>query len=438
MEVFTLYKELALKEGDVIVFGCSYGPDSMALFKSLLLVRESVPIKLVCAHINHGKRVASKEEKKDLEAYCLRENVVFEYMKITDYGDDNFHNEARHIRYQFFEQLVHKYRAKYLLTAHHGDDLIETILMRIVRGSTLEGYSGFKKMIAMDGYAIYRPFIEYSKDQLLAFNKKYHVPYALDSSNDSDVYTRNRYRKEVLPFLKKEDPLVHEKFLKFSNTLASASYFVEQETNKAMKKVVVKNKILIHKFLEQEAFIQRTILETVLAEFYQDDLLLIGEKHLQLILRLMHSTKANSEVCLPNDVLVTKRYNEISLRKSTNEINHYEIELIDQVLLPNGRRLQVTTEDYGNSNCLLRLSSKEVVLPLRVRTREYGDIMAIKGGGHKKLKDIFIEKKIPLEERDLWPVVVDAENRIVFIPGLKKSKFDRKKEEFYDIILRYE
>lgn len=66
-------------------------------------------------------------------------------MKIEKYGDDNFHNEARNIRYQFFDEVVKKYNAKYLFTAHHGDDLMETILMRIARGSTLRGYSGFKR-----------------------------------------------------------------------------------------------------------------------------------------------------------------------------------------------------------------------------------------------------------------------------------------------------
>ena len=64
--------------------------------------------------------------------------------------------------------------------------------------------------------------------------------------------------------------------------------------------------------------------------------------------------------------------------------------------------------------------------------------MTIKGGGRKKVKDIFIDKKIPIRDRDLWPIVVDSLGKIVFIPGLKKSKFDKTNSEFYDIILRYE
>ena len=234
-----LYQELKIKEGDVIVFGCSYGPDSMALFKSLLLLREEIPVKLVCAHVNHGKRKESEEEKIDLESFCFENDVIFEYMKIEHYGDDNFHNEARNIRYEFFDKVVKKYQAKYLMLAHHGDDLIETILMRIVRGSNLSGYSGFKKKVEKDDYIIYRPFISLTKEELLDFNQKYHVPYAIDKSNQEMIYTRNRYRKKILPFLKEEDKKVHEKFLKFSKRLDEVSQYIEKESKKVLTKVYI-------------------------------------------------------------------------------------------------------------------------------------------------------------------------------------------------------
>ena len=118
-------------------------------------------------------------------------------------------------------------------------------------------------------------------------------------------------------------------------------------------------------------------------------------------------------------------------------LSSYEIEIDKDVMLPNGHKLELLDSVKGNSNNIIKLSSKEVTLPLIVRTRKVGDVMAIKGGGHKKIKDIFIDSKIPISDRDLWPIVVDSRGRIVFVPGLKKSKFD-KTNEFYDIILRYE
>ena len=437
MDTKTLYQDLDLKKGDIIVFGCSYGPDSMALFHTLLKLREEKDIRLVCAHINHGKRLASEQERKDIEEYCIEHQVPFEYMKIEHYGDDNFHNEARNIRYHFFEEVIMKYQAKYLMTAHHGDDLMETILMRIARGTTLEGYSGFKKQINMGDYIIYRPFIEKTKEELLEYDEKNHIPYAIDSSNNSNVYTRNRYRKEVLPFLKKEDPNIHEKFLKFSITIQKANSYIERETTKALKKVIFHDRVLINKFLEQDDLIQQTILEDILENYYQDDLILINDHHINLLLNLIKSKKANSEVTLPNDVIATKNYNEFYLHRILEEISHYEIELNKYTKLPNGHILEEVEQEESNSNNIIRLSSKEITLPLRVRTREYGDIIALKGGGHKKLKDVFIEKKITPREREIWPIVVDSKNTIVFVPGLKKSKFDKNKTDFYDIILRY-
>ena len=151
---------------DKIVVGCSTGPDSMALVDMLLKIKEKFQLSLIVAHVNHNVREESYEEAKYLKEYCENNNIVFETMTIEEYGDDNFHNEARNIRYNFFESLVHKYHANYLMTAHHGDDLIETVLMRMVRGSNLYGYSGFKKVFEMEDYKIVRPLIHYTKEQL--------------------------------------------------------------------------------------------------------------------------------------------------------------------------------------------------------------------------------------------------------------------------------
>ncbi len=438
MDIVNLYKDIKVKEGDFIVFACSYGPDSMALFKTLLEYRKLNKVILICAHVNHDKRKESAKEKEELELFCKNNNVIFEYMKIENYGDDNFHNEARNIRYQFFDEVVKKYNAKYLMTAHHGDDLIETILMRIARGSTLKGYSGFKKLVLMDNYYIYRPFISYDKEELIAYCHKNKVPYAIDKSNFSEVYTRNRYRKVVLPFLKSEEKDIHKKYLKFSNVLIEADEFIEEEINKAINKVIKDNKLYINKYLEINKFLQRLILENFISTFYQDDLILINDRHLALIEKLINSKKSNAKINLPNDVEVIKSYNVLSIRRNPELLSSYEIEVSDEVLLPNGHKLIKETEVKGNSNNITKLSSKEVCLPLTVRTRRVSDIMAIKGGGHKKIKDIFIDNKIPLVERDLWPIIIDAKGKIVFVPGLKKSKFDKTNNEFYDIILRYE
>ena len=423
---------------DIIVVGCSTGPDSMALVDMLLKIRDKYDLSLIVAHINHNVRKESKEEEKFLNKYCNLNNITFESMIIEDYGDDNFHNEARTIRYAFFENIVHKYNANYLMTAHHGDDLVETILMRIVRGSNISGYSGFKKIVKMDDYTIVRPLINYTKKELEDYDKLNKVKYYVDSSNMKDKYTRNRYRKYILPFLKEEDKDVHLKFIKFSNLLSDANKFIDKERDKAIKRVMEEDKIIIDKFLLEDNYLQREILYYLLNSFYQDDLILINDKHIDLILKLINSKKANNVIDLPNEVIARKDYNYFSLEKEINDISSYEIEFDKYVELPNKHHIEKIKSTIDNSNNICRLNSKELSLPLIVRTRKVGDKIRVKGlNGSKKVKDIFIDKKIPLNDRDLWPIVVDSTGRIVWIPGVKKSIFDKKKSESYDIILKY-
>ena len=186
-EVYNFIRnDIGLKPDDAIVVGVSGGPDSMALLYIMNEFKNNMGLKLICAHINHNVRKESDQEKIDLENYCKKNNIIFEYIKVKKWGDDNFHNEARTVRYNFFEELIENYGAKYLMTAHQGDDLIETILMRIVRGSTLKGYSGFSRMVDKGHYKIVRPLITLTKDQILKFNEMNDIKYATDSSNNED------------------------------------------------------------------------------------------------------------------------------------------------------------------------------------------------------------------------------------------------------------
>lgn len=433
-----LSTEISLKTNDVVVIGVSGGPDSMALLYILNEFKKKIGFKIVCAHVNHNKRKESEQEKIDLEKYCKENDIIFEYKKILSWGDDNFHNEARSVRYAFFEELVQNYGAKYLMTAHQGDDLIETILMRIVRGSTLKGYSGFSRIVDKGDYKIVRPLITVTKDEINDFNKKNDIKYAIDSSNNEDHYTRNRYRHVVLPFLKKEEKNVHKKFLKFSETLLDNSNFIDNEARKVFNKVFQDGALSIDKFIQLENVIQTKIIYNILEKIYGDDLLIIGDAHVELIFDLIKSNKSNSIVHLPNNVIVIKSYNEIIFSFDEEEYGSYEIEINKVVNLPNGKIIEEIEDTHDTSNYVIRLSSKEVSLPLYVRNRKDGDKIIIKGmSGHKKVSEIFINEKISISDRKIWPIVLDSKENIVWIPGIKKSKFDKTGTSEYDIILRY-
>ena len=180
------------------------------------------------------------------------------------------------------------------------------------------------------------------------------------------------------------------------------------------------------------------MLNSILATIYQDDLMVIHNRHVELIQKLIHSKKKNSFIFLPDLVKVIKAYDLLTFERQSNTIDTYEIELFDYANSPNGKTIERVEEIDTNGNDICRLNSEEICLPLYIRTRKYGDKMALKGtNGHKKVKDIFIDSKIPMKERELWPIVVDAKDTIVWIPGVKKSKFNKQKNENYDIIVKY-
>lgn len=433
-----LLHDIGLRYGDSVVVACSGGPDSMALLSLLCNIKKEIDIEVVCAHVNHNVRRESESEKIFVERFCRDHNVVFEYMKILDYGDDNFESEARTKRYNYFGEIVKKYNAKFLFTAHHGDDLMETILMRIVRGSTLRGYSGFSKIVDKGSYKIVRPLIHVTKDEIVSYDKKNNIKFVIDKTNLDDVHTRNRYRKYVLPFLKGEDPRVHDKFYKFSKTLLEYNDYIDSQVKKNIKKVYSQNVLLIDKFLELDHVICMKIIYKFLEDFYQDDLMLITDRHAELIYNMICSRKSNLSIHLPNNIQAVKSYNNFMLVYEPVNDNEYEIEISEYVNLPNGRNIQKLKKTTITDNSVIRLSSDDVVLPLHVRTRKNGDKIYLKGMiGSKKVKDIFIDSKVPVNLRDSWPIVIDSNNTIVWIPDLKKSKFDRQKGEKCDIILRY-
>lgn len=433
-----LVNEVRLKEGDTIVLGNSGGPDSMCLLTILLRLREKYHLNIVSAHVNHNVRSESAAEKEFLMNYCKDNNVGFEAMTIERYGDDNFHNQARKIRYNFFNDVVKKYDANYLMTAHHGDDLVETILMRMVRGSTLKGYSGFEKILDNGTFKTVRPLVFITKDEALKFDEENNIPYVIDKSNFKGKYTRNRYRMNILPFLKEEDPKVHEKFLKFSETLNEYDNFINNEIKRTIGRVYKNNKIDVAKYRELDPLIQKKIIYVILEEIYKEDLMVINDRHVKLIMDLLNSKRANSKICLPHNVQVIKSYDEVLFTKEVKETISYEVELIKYALLPNGHKIEVVDDEESNNNDVCRIDSSEVSFPLYVRTRKLGDKMFLKKiDGYKKVKDIFIDCKIPTKDRDKWPIVVDSKDKIIWIPGVKKSKFTKLKNEKYDIILKY-
>ena len=410
----------------------------MCLLDVLLSLNKSLNI--ICAHINHNIRKESFEEASFLKKYCEEKKLNFETTTFSKKSETENYNELelREKRYDFFSEIIKKYNAKYLLTAHHGDDLIETILMRLTRGSNLKGYSGIQLITDKKEYKIVRPLLFSTKNEIELYNKEKNIPFVIDKTNEQDDYTRNRYRHNVLPFLKKENKEVHIKYLQFSKELQEYYKFVNKFVEKELSIRYNNGTLNIDKFTELDDLLQTKIIEQVLDYQYVDNLYLINNQHIIEIKKIINSERPNIEISLPDDLIVIKSYNTLTFTRHKNEKKGYLIKVEDNTLLPNNHIIKIVSDNNDKSNYVTRINSKEVKLPLYVRQRKDGDKMVIKNmNDSKKIKSIFIDSKLSKEQRDNQPIVVDSNENIIWLPGLKKSKFDKDKNENYDIILWY-
>ena len=431
------YLKNILNDNDYVIIALSGGPDSMALCDLLIKLRKEININIVCAHVNHGLRIESDDEKVFVEEYCKKNNIIFEYMKIESYSNGFNEKDARNKRYKFFDKLIDKYNCKYLLTAHHGDDLIETILMRIGRGSNLKGYSGFSIMSDRHNYKLVKPLIYYTKDEIMGYIEKNNIPYVIDNSNLKDEYTRNRYRHNILPFLKKEDKNVHIKYIKYSEMLLEYNRYVEDVVKNTIKRIYVNNNLNIIEYLKLDKLIQKRVLDNILYSIYGDDITFISDKHTDEINKLLTSKKPNIKIKLPNNIVLIKQYDTLSFDVNNTNCINYCKELVNNLKINNKEFIFVNNEE-SDSNYVCRLNSSDIKMPLYVRNRKNGDRIEIKNlNGSKKVKDVFIDEKISKDKRDGIPIVVDSAEKIVWIPGVKKSKYNKEKDEKYDIIIKY-
>lgn len=420
-----------------IVVGVSAGPDSMCLLHLL----QNKTNKIIICHINHNVRKESREEELFLKNYCNTNNLIFESMKIENYSENNFENEARKKRYSFYEKVLKKYNAHYLFLAHHGDDLIETILMKIARGSNIEGYAGIKEITNFKNYKIIRPLLSYTKEDILEYNKNNNIPYYIDESNTDTKYTRNRYRKNILPLLKEEDKNIHIKFLKYSKILNEYDKYIKNLVFEKIDTIFNNNTIYIEELNKLDNFIQKNTLYQILNIIYDNKSDIITEKHINNILKLINNNKPNTSIDLPLNKILIKEYNKIYInKKNENEnITEYKIEFNNTINIEKFSIKQIQETKYdGNDIC--RLNSSEITLPLYFRNKRNGDFIILKGNNkRKKIKDIFIDNKIPAKLRNNYPLLVDSNDNILWIPNIKKSRFCIKKDENnknYDIIIK--
>ncbi|MBO0961789.1 tRNA lysidine(34) synthetase TilS [Neobacillus sp. MM2021_6] len=428
-------------ENKKVIVGVSGGPDSLALLHYLLKEKEKGNLSIVVAHVDHMFRgEESYQDAMFVKSFCELHGVPFEMAridvtKIMKATGKSSQIAAREVRYDFYLKMMEKYEHPYLALGHHGDDQMETILMRLTRGSTGKARAGIPFSRPFHHGTIFRPFLCVTKVELQDYCKQHQLTPRIDPSNEKGVYSRNRFRKQVLPFLKGENSHAHEQFQRFSEELQSDEAFLQELTVKRLNSVLAKKEedhitIDIQGFLEMPLPLQRRGIQLILNYLYKEKPASLSAIHIDQVFFLIHHHEPSVKLDLPNGMKVIRSYLQLSFQfqQVTAEPYAYELHEPGMIKLPNGRSIRI---DYiegeipaAKENIAL-FNADLIKWPIFIRTREKGDRMTVKGiQGTKKLKTIFIDQKVRVQDRDSWPVVTDKEGFIIWLPNLKKSSIE--------------
>ena len=450
----TIGRYRLLERGDRIVLGVSGGVDSMVLLHLLNTLREEFSLSFIVAHVNHGLRPdESKREAELVEKESTRLGLPFEYgqFDVKEFSQTaglSLQDAARRIRFHFFKTLLLRYGAQKIALGHNADDQVETILLRLFRGSGLKGLKG---MLPIREKRMIRPLLETWRKEIESYAIENKVPYLIDSSNLKKDYSRNRLRLDLIPLIEKEyQPNFKELALRTSAFLREEDDYLEREAEGAYHRLIREEKEAISfKFSDFQSLhkvIQWRVIQRMLGRVYREE----AEDEeawfaIDPVCQKLRHPSSSFLTELPHGVCLEKRYDRVMLKKGKVKlVSPFEVEL----LVP-GRTLikeierevwveemdgKPRPEDLPQSPEIAFLDYQKIQFPLRMRNFRPGDRFQPLGvGGEQKLKEFFIDHKLPRFERPEVPLLISGE-RVVWVVGHRISEQVKVTEETKKIL----
>ena len=387
-----------------VLVAVSGGLDSMTLLQLLMDSQKELAIELAIAHVNHKQRPESDQEEKALVKIAEQLGVKI----FTSSFSGNFsENAARQFRYDFFGKVMQEGHYTALVTAHHADDQAETVFMRLLRGARLRHLSGMKAVQPFACGELIRPLLTFHKSDFPD------IQHFEDSSNFQNDYLRNRIRNLYLPDLEKENPQFKDSLISFGKEVEDLQTALSHLT----QGLDVTN---LEVFERQIPEVQNFLLQEYLKKFPS---LNINKKQFEEILGILR-TKANYIHPLKDEYELVKDYKHFEIRK----ISRRSDLKVDSILLECGNQLQFGDYQFSfgtpleGENVQAIAVSRETSLLLRYR--KTGDCLRLKGH-HKKLRRLFIDQKIPFEEREK-AIIVEQNQQILAIVNIAISDLSKK------------
>lgn len=398
-----------IDKSNYVVVSCSTGVDSSVLLDILYKLN----YKIVIAHINHNVRIESFDEMAYLKDYAEKLNLPIE-ITILDNIDSSFEESARNERYKFFKEVAKKYNTNQIVTAHHLDDNLETILMKLTRGSNLYGYAGIKNKISIDDFIISRPLLCLDKDMIYQYAKDNNVTFFEDYTNTLDDHTRNRFRHHIIPLIKKENKNIWKSSIQYSNQLLIAFNYIRKQTEKLNPSVNEFN--MLDEALKYD-YISLQLEKNNIEASYEK---------IENIINFLSNDISNGYLNIGNNKIITRYYNNFKFEEKP--IKNNEILYINDFGEYNFGEYIITFDKFitKKTQKYIRMCYNNIVFPLIIRTRLDGDYISMPFG-RKKVGDIFTDKKIPMDTRNSIPLLFNGDKSLIGIPGIiqiKQESFD--------------
>ena len=385
----------------------SFGPDSMALLNMLIQQEKN----LVVCHVNYHKRKESDEEERKLKAFCNERNIPIHVLEAGHPLEHmNFQAWARDIRYRFFASIYEKYQAQGLFVAHHADDDVETFFMQ--KKKLLRVY-GIQEERMLYGMRVIRPLLSYRKRDLYHYCIEHHIPFSIDSSNLENDYERNRIRHSIVEQLSDEEVHQYQEEKRKLNKKRAEQFLTIEE-------VYQDNTINISAFLKLDKECQSLCLHDFIYRYLPQ--YSFSKYKGELILEAIYSKKPNWRMVLEKPYSLVKAYEVIYMQQEV-EISDYAYVLKEPGVLDTPYFLLDFRGDTSNRNV------KEEDYPLTIRNFHVGDFYWIQDK-KKMVNRLFLDWKMPIDLRKIWPVIVNAKGEIIYIPRYRYAYRIKPQDNF--------